>query len=225
MIVFRYYFRLNLNLNKLELIQMKKSKIIYLIRHGETEFNKSGIVQGRKVNASLNDKGREQASQFFDAYNHVPFTKIYTSSLKRTQETVQKFINKGIPFLSFDGLDEISWGDYDGTRLFDNDYYFDMIKAWNNGDTHVRPTNGESPEDVVIRQKVVFDYFKNEEESELLLICMHGRAIRILICFLMGWSLKEMDSIKHHNTGLYILKFEDDRFQIIEKNLIGHLSD
>jgi probable phosphoglycerate mutase len=36
-------------------------KIIYIIRHGETELNKLGIVQGRGVDSELNDKGRDQA--------------------------------------------------------------------------------------------------------------------------------------------------------------------
>ena len=81
-----------------------KSKKIYLVRHGQTDFNLKGIVQGSGVNSSLNKVGRQQANAFFAAYRNVRFDKIYTSELKRTQESVRKFIEKGIPYESLQGL-------------------------------------------------------------------------------------------------------------------------
>ncbi|RYE50114.1 MAG: histidine phosphatase family protein, partial [Sphingobacteriales bacterium] len=70
-------------------------KTIYLIRHGQTDLNKHGIVQGRGMDTDLNDMGRAQANAFFDKYGTVKFDKIYTSVLKRTHQTVQAFIDKG----------------------------------------------------------------------------------------------------------------------------------
>ncbi|MFW5879460.1 MAG: histidine phosphatase family protein, partial [bacterium] len=61
-------------------------KTIYLIRHGQTDYNKKGIVQGSGIDASLNDLGRQQAEAFYDAYRNMPFDKIYISDLKRTKE-------------------------------------------------------------------------------------------------------------------------------------------
>ena len=40
-------------------------KEIYIIRHGETELNRLGIVQGRGVDSDLNDTGRAQAEAFY----------------------------------------------------------------------------------------------------------------------------------------------------------------
>ena len=50
-----------------------------------------GIVQGRGMDTELNEKGRAQAEAFYQAYKDVPFDKIYTSTLKRTHQTVQNF--------------------------------------------------------------------------------------------------------------------------------------
>src|SRR6476620_6558348 len=91
-------------------------KELYIIRHGQTEHNAKGIVQGRGVNLSLNEKGRKQADAFFKAYKHVPFDMIYTSSLTRAQESVEQFKNLGIPNQAFAELDEISWGDFEGSH-------------------------------------------------------------------------------------------------------------
>ena len=49
---------------------MNGTKEIFIIRHGETDYNLQGIIQGKGVNPSLNDKGRKQAQLFFD---HYPF--------------------------------------------------------------------------------------------------------------------------------------------------------
>ncbi|HEY0898299.1 MAG TPA: histidine phosphatase family protein, partial [Sphingobacteriaceae bacterium] len=62
-------------------------KTLYIIRHGETELNRRGIVQGRGMNTDLNELGKKQAEAFYQAYFHIPFDKIYTSTLKRTHQT------------------------------------------------------------------------------------------------------------------------------------------
>jgi broad specificity phosphatase PhoE len=87
------------------------TKKIYLVRHGQTEFNKKGIVQGSAVNSSLNDTGRAQAHAFYQAYKHIPFDAVYTSALNRSIESVQAFIDQSIPHFIRPGLNEISWGE------------------------------------------------------------------------------------------------------------------
>src|SRR5258708_6396194 len=89
-------------------------KTLYIIRHGQTDLNKQGIIQGRGIDTDLNDEGRKQAALFFEAYKSVPFEKIYISELKRTQQTVQQFIDLGIPYQKLSGLDELAWGIYEG---------------------------------------------------------------------------------------------------------------
>ncbi|WP_257089087.1 histidine phosphatase family protein [Sphingobacterium sp. E70] len=50
-----------------------------------------------------------QAQAFFERYNTVPFDKVYTSTLLRTHQTVQGFIDQNVPWEQLVGLDEISW--------------------------------------------------------------------------------------------------------------------
>ena len=70
-------------------------KTLYIVRHGQTELNRLGIVQGRGRDTDLNEEGRKQAGQFFEAYKNVHFNKIYISLLKRTQQSIQQFIDLG----------------------------------------------------------------------------------------------------------------------------------
>src|ERR1700739_461943 len=85
-------------------------KTLYIVRHGQTDLNKLGIVQGRGRDTDLNNEGRHQATQFFEAYKNVPFDKIYISILKRTQQSIQQFIDPGLPYEKLSGLDELAWG-------------------------------------------------------------------------------------------------------------------
>ena len=53
------------------------TKKIYITRHGQTDFNKKGIVQGSGVDSDLNETGRLQAEAFFKKFKDHPFDKLY----------------------------------------------------------------------------------------------------------------------------------------------------
>ena len=59
---------------------------LYIIRHGETEWNVKRRFQGRS-DIPLNEEGRRLARITSEALRSVPFTRIYTSPLKRAYET------------------------------------------------------------------------------------------------------------------------------------------
>lgn len=201
------------------------SKKIYIIRHGQTDFNFQNIVQGSGINSSLNEKGKEQAEAFFEMYGKVPFDKVYLSALRRTAETVQPFISSGIPSEILPGLNEISWGIREGTRITteENEYYHQMLKEWQLGNTSLRIDDGESPEDVVIRMKPAIDHIMAQTSEQRVLICMHGRAMRILLCMLLNQPLKSMDTFEHQNLCLYLLDYDNSTFTAELRNDIRHL--
>ncbi len=200
-------------------------KIIFLIRHGQTDLNLKGIVQGRGIDSPLNEKGQQQALAFYQAYKNVGFDKIYVSHLKRTYQTVEPFIRDGIPVERLAGLDEISWGVYEGQEQSPEiSRGFELLTGqWNEGNLDLAVEGGESPSQVVERQKAAINYILSFEEEKQILICMHGRAMRILLCWLSGVSPKEMDSFQHTNTSLYKLTWDGDRFEIVDHYNIRHL--
>lgn len=197
-----------------------------MIRHGQTDFNLKGIVQGSGVDSSLNDLGRRQASAFFDYHKDVPFDIVYTSRLKRSMESVAGFIDKGVPHVSLSGLNEINWGNREGVMITPEEdaYYHSVIRAWQNGETDLRIEGGESPEGVFNRQtaaieEIISGYHEN------ILVCMHGRAMRILLCQLLNYPLKCMDMFEHTNLCLYKIIFTGSIFRIELFNATDHLVD
>jgi len=198
-------------------------KTIYIIRHGETEFNRKGIVQGKGVDSSINEQGTRQAQQFFEHYRDVQFECIYISSLQRTAQTIAPFRALDIPVIVHNGLDEISWGVHEGQ---DNEAsfktFYRILHAWRSGDVHEAIAEGESPVQVQQRQQQFIQEMLSRQEKTVL-ICSHGRAIRILLCTLLNTPLQQMDTFPHQNVSLYKLIYNGQGFKVELFNDTAHL--
>ncbi|SEB15369.1 histidine phosphatase family protein [Pedobacter hartonius] len=202
-------------------------KELYIIRHGETDLNKQGIIQGRGIDSDLNNTGREQAAAFYAMYKDVPFDKVYTSALKRTQQTVQQYIDAGLPWEKHPELDELAWGEWEGTQTSEHAIgaFKDMTEKWQGGDYDAHFAGGESPNDVALRLKVIIEIIKSRSDEKLILVCMHGRALRLLLCLFSGKPMSAMYDFPHQNTGLYKVTLTGDTFTITDENNTDHLNN
>src|ERR1700754_3390041 len=149
-------------------------KTLYIVRHGQTDLNKQGIVQGRGRDTNLNDEGRKQAGLFYKAYKNVPFDKIYISELKRTQQSIQQFIDLGIPYEKLSGLDELGWGIYEGQAPSTENRaaFHQMAQDWQAGLLDKKFEGGESPNDVMRRQHEALKTIISQPDEKTILICM-----------------------------------------------------
>jgi broad specificity phosphatase PhoE len=199
---------------------------LYLLRHGQTDFNVQNIVQGSGIDSDLNARGRQQAAQFWAAYQHTPFARVYTSRLKRTQQSVQQFIDAGLPHEAHAGLNEISWGTREGSRITPQEdaEYARVLAAWQAGDDHARLPGGESPAEVAARQRPFIELLHSRPDEEIVLVCLHGRALRVLLCQLLGYPLRYMDGFEHQNLCLYKLHGVDGRYTIRNFLDVSHLA-
>ncbi|KAI9550697.1 phosphoglycerate mutase family protein [Daphnia sinensis] len=118
---------------------MSTQELVELIKQiGRHPVERDTLYKGRGMNTELNEKGRAQAEAFYQAYKDVPFDKIYTSTLKRTHQTVQKFIDNHIPWVQFPGLDELGWGIHEGqesTEKLRSDFH-EITEHWKAGNLH-----------------------------------------------------------------------------------------
>ncbi|MEO1515154.1 MAG: histidine phosphatase family protein [Bacteroidota bacterium] len=204
---------------------MSKSTI-YIIRHGQTEFNRQHIIQGSGVDSSLNDTGRQQAKAFFDHYKEVPFELVLTSSLKRTRETASWFIDRGITWEKWPEINEIGWGIHEGkeSEPWMKDSYLRVVGEWKRGNFSASVEGGESAAEMIARLSKFVDHLRQRTEENIL-VCSHGRAMRCLMCLLNDQSASAMENYRHANTGLYQFRLEDGRFHMLKKNDTVHLSN
>jgi probable phosphoglycerate mutase len=202
-------------------------KNIYIIRHGETDYNRHFYLQGSSINSSLNEKGNIQSIAFYDSYKHIDFDKIYTSVLKRSIESVQLFINRGIEAEQHEELNEINWGVMEGKPLDEKAMEFlnTLLTKWSENSLDEHISGGESPIDVANRQRKFLNLIYSRENEKNILISTHGRALRILICLLLNEPLSNMELYDHDNLGLYVINYNDNGKQpkIVKNNSKEHL--
>ena len=183
------------------------------------------VVQGRGVNSDLNETGRRQAQAFFDKYHPVDFDVVYTSKLKRTHQTVAHFISKNIPHEIRENIDEIDWGIFEGVehdKSLQKEYY-DIIESWAKGNLTIKIEGGESAQDLADRLIPFVEEIKQSEHQSVL-VCTHGRTLRVLMCLLLEKPVSAMDEFDHQNTGLYVLRFDGNKFSLDLENDISHLN-
>ena len=200
---------------------------IYLIRHGETDFNRRGIVQGGGVDSDLNETGRRQAEAFFSHYREIKFDSIYVSPLKRTHQTVQPWVEEfGYSLRVEPGLTELCWGVLEGkTPTKDETREFKQLKKnWQDGKLELAVEGGESPNQCWERLDLVMKKLKDRHVGQTILVCSHGRTSRVLLSVLAGDGLHDMERFGHSNTGLNIIRLDqDDQFVVELLNDTKHL--
>jgi len=203
------------------------SQLLYLLRHGQTDFNLQDKVQGSGHDTSLNETGKVQAQVFHRHYAGEPFDAFYCSLLQRSRQTLDPFLQdpfyQGIPLHARAGLNEFNWGIFEG-HSFDafNAVYRQLVVDWRAGKEDAAPPGGDSPATVAARMQPVVEELR-EGPYQRPLICLHGRALRLLLCLLTGKPSTSMDDFDHSNLCLYVLLRVGDLYEVIQANDTTHL--
>ncbi len=201
---------------------------LYIIRHGETEMNRQGIVQGSGVDSELNTNGRKQAHLFFKYYNNVHFDYIVTSNLQRTHQTVEPFLLRGThkDWLKLPELNEISWGVHEGKKGSNeqHEFYKKLMADWESGVYDTKIEGGESANELHERVSKAIQFLKNEKhQGKNILLCTHGRTLLCMLTILNNHPLSKMNDFKHQNTCLYKAHLIDGEFVFETENDLRHL--
>lgn len=201
---------------------------LYLIRHGETDYNRHHVVQGRGVDSVLNATGRAQAAAVARRLASVPFGVMYTSTLRRAVETAEIIAREHgpVPMHRLADLEEMAWGFFEG-RSFTPEVRqaLEAIRArWRNGEFDYRIKGGESIYDVQQRGRQAIDHILDHHAGETVLVVTHGRYLRVLLATLLeAYGLERMEEIPHANTGVNTLRYGNGRFEIDLLNCTAHL--
>lgn len=186
---------------------------LYLTRHGETEWNESGIMQGWG-DSPLTDLGKLQAIWLRDRIKDLHIDVIYSSPVGRAFNTA-KIVkgDKEIPLLTHDGLKEINIGGWEGLNqdqmkeLGEDNYY----NFWNVPSKYNPTNNGEKFEEVRDRAHKAVNDILEKEKGKNILIVTHTITLKSYLCALENRdidTLWEPPFIKQ--TSLTEIDFNDD---------------
>jgi len=200
-------------------------RTVILARHGQTELNRLGIIQGSGVDPSLNTEGRQQAQELFTAFKGK-VDLIASSGMLRAKETAQPFIDTGMPYLEDIGFREISWGEYEG-KVAHPDMrivYSALLQNWESGNLDDRIPGGESAAELIDRLKASWHNLLKQDFTTALVV-MHGRSLRCLTCWLNGDPVSQMNHYAHANCGYYVVDVQScESWQVTQQNVTKHLT-
>ncbi len=181
---------------------------LYFVRHGETDYNKNGIVQGSGVDSSINAKGERQALAFFHRYQAESFDGLYVSTLQRTHQTMSPWLNLGYDLTPTPALNELGWGTHEGVAPTppQREAFQQMLLRWQQGHLHESVEAGESPIEAWNRAEAFFTHLLSLRPVGKYLLCSHGRQLRVILSNLLGVGMTEMERYRHQNTGLTIVQ-------------------
>lgn len=183
-------------------------KYLYIVRHGETEWNTQGRMQGR-MDSSLTDSGREQASvngALLKRLGGVDYLAVSPSG--RTIETAF-LINSHVraPIHYSDQLMERDCGAWSGLLLEEiEEHYPQEWRAREEDPYRFRPPEGESLEDMLERVHDFLDGLFAQDWESIGLIT-HGVMSKVILKFFLGLNEIECSRLRHPNELVYRLTF------------------
>ncbi|MGO1468991.1 MAG: histidine phosphatase family protein [Tissierella sp.] len=198
---------------------------LYIIRHGQTEWNAERRLQGWN-NSNLTQKGISDAKRLSKRLEDIDFDHIYSSPQKRAFETANIMKrDRSMDIIKLDGLKEIGFGKWQGMKIEDiEEKYGDEYNTYKNAPHLYKPIEGsESFENMFKRVEDSLRTIIEKGGEEVLIVC-HGVTIKILISIIKKIPLEELPNIPIHvGTALNICKVNEEKIEFIVEGDTSHM--
>ena len=184
-------------------------KKIYLIRHGESEWNILKKIQGQK-DIPLTKKGIQQAKLVGKRLMDENINKIYSSDLKRAYDTA-KIIGDYIKIepVYTKGFREINFGIWEGlSNNIMNREYRDEIYLWRKEPEKLKIQGAETLYEVQERAINSLNAIVHSEDENILIVS-HGVTLKTMILGLLNMDLAYFKNLTIDNVGLSIIEFRE----------------
>lgn len=197
---------------------------LYLLRHGETEWNRDGNRYAGRTDLELSEFGREQARMAAAVLAHIPFGAVYASTLRRSRATAEIVAGeRGLPLVVRPELVEIDFGAWEGlTRAEIERGHAESWRAWRADPTTARAGGtGETGQEAYARfADCVEEIFTGEAP---ILVVGHNTINRLFIAGSLGMPLRNYPLLTQNNLGVNVLERQEGalRWLRINQAVIG----
>ena len=196
---------------------------VYLIRHGQTAWNREEVFRGR-ADIPLNETGRKEALLTGQYLRKVKVGSVYSSPLSRAVETAEAIAgHQGKEVQILDGLIDIDFGRWQGVSHEGvRERYGELYRHWKNTPNLVRFPGGESLEEVRERALREIHEAVQTHAVETLVMVSHRVVNKIVICGLLGLDNSHFWEIGQDTGCINVLEFGEG-FTLRRLNDTSHL--
>jgi alpha-ribazole phosphatase len=199
---------------------------LFLIRHGQTEWNAEGRYQGYK-DTELTEYGKKQAALAAKYLSKVVFTNIYSSPQKRALETAKIFsVNIDLKIIARENLRELNFGLWEGLKFEElNKIYHNDYQEWLKDPFNNTPTNGESFKSLTVRASNEIDRILSENpDGSNIAIITHGGIIVSLIVKWLQIPASCWGSVIQRQGAINVVVLDKGFPYLSLMNFTGHLN-
>ncbi|WP_448589712.1 histidine phosphatase family protein [Thermodesulfobium sp.] len=200
---------------------------IYLIRHGETKWNKESRYQGVK-DVPLSEKGIEQVKRLGRYFSGLPLDIIVSSPLSRTKETADYIVNfypKELQVFYDKRFLEISHGLWEGKVVDEvKEEFKEIYDFWKTKPYEAKMPEGEGLHDVSLRATSAFKEWVGKYKGKDIAFVTHDVVIRVIMMDIFSLPYDFFWKFKLANAGINILEYEQD-YKLLSINLVCHLEE
>jgi probable phosphoglycerate mutase len=203
---------------------MMETTRIFLIRHGETEWNALGRIQGHS-DTPLNAAGRDQASRTARRLACEPVRALYSSDLAHAFETATIIGDDlGLTVVTSSGLRERQYGAWEGlTSAEIQTCYPEQFAAWRARTTDFAPPEGETRSQLLSRALAEVQMIARRHVGEVVVVVTHGGFCYVLIDHILGRVDGDRREFTFSNASIHTLEVTGDRWSVISMNETAHL--
>ena len=194
---------------------------LIITRHGETEENKVGIMQGQlpgKLSATGINQAKKVASRLKD--ERIDF--IFSSDLARASDTAKEIakFHPNTPIEFVEDLRERNLGEFQGKKKSDFGWDAKDYKA-----TYIQPKEGETMEELYNRAESFLHKIISKHHNDTVLFVGHNGINKALITVITGKKHEDIRGIDNqHNTSVNVFEIDEDKnHKILCFNCIKHL--
>ena len=198
---------------------------LYLLRHGETDWNQKSIFQGQ-TDIDLNKRGREQAKKAAEITQKLEFDQIYSSDLKRAKNTALMISReKNSEIKESKQLREMNFGDWEGLSFAEiKKQYSDLASAWQQDPVHNYPPGGEKLSDFKFRIEAFFQKIIERYQGNKILVVTHGGVIKLYLTAVLSIKLENFWQFQIDNCSLTELKIYDQEIILSKLNFTNTIN-
>jgi uncharacterized phosphatase len=196
--------------------------LIYIVRHGQTEWNASGNKYCGISDIELSETGKRQALKVASVLKDVEFSAAYSSSLCRAHETASLIAKEhGLTVTPDPRIIEMNYGTWEGKRREE------FLSEW--ADWLEDPSNrnaggtGETSQQVFDRYNEFIEEVAKKHRDETILVVAHSMANRVFIAGTLEMPYRNYGRLQQDNTGITVFQKDEKQTRFITINLNTHV--
>ena len=198
---------------------------LILVRHGETDANRQGILMGSSKGPSLNASGRAQAAEIAAALKSEPVAHLYASPADRARETAEVISRVIQAQLSIvDDLCEIDVGRLEGlTQAEVHQEYASHTLDWERDPATARHPGGETMEELQRRAWRVVQELAARHPGETVVVVSHLFTILSVITKVLDMPLRHFLRVRLEPGAMTRIEMESGIPTVLSTNETWHL--